>query len=291
MQRFLMLVAVVCTAGFVIAPTNAGEKGETKKSGTAKSTSKETKATKKADFDVNALGEKETKKTSKSTSTEKSTKKTEKTAGLVLLGEKGETKKSTSKSDKSGKTEKGETKKSARLSIGDMAPSFANLPNATIPGKKMGLDDCKSDVLVVCITCNHCPVAVMYEDRMIAFAKKYDVMNKTAKVGFVAINVNNSEQDKLPKMEERAREKGFNFPYLYDESQAIAKALNATVTPEFYVFDKNRKLIYHGPLDDNNTAASAKTNLLEAAVEAGLKGELPTVTEAKARGCGVQYGR
>ena len=74
-------------------------------------------------------------------------------------------------------------------------------------------------MLVIAITCNHCPVAVAYEDRMIAFAKKLGQSNR---VDFVAVNVNNYEADKLDKMAIRAKEKGFNFPYLYDASQTSA---------------------------------------------------------------------
>jgi thiol-disulfide isomerase/thioredoxin len=188
------------------------------------------------------------------------------------------------------KDEKKDEKKDGKFGIGSPAPNFSNLPNATEPGKTMSLSDLKDrEILVICITCNHCPVAVMYEDRLIEFAKKYNVTDPNSKVGFVAINVNNLEQDKLPKMVERAKEKGFNFPYLYDETQAIGRALKATVTPEFYVFDKNRKLIYRGAMDDNNRAAEAKTNYLVAAVEAGLKGTAPATAETKARGCSVKY--
>jgi peroxiredoxin len=171
-----------------------------------------------------------------------------------------------------------------KLNIGDPAPSFANLEG--VDGKTYSLDSFKDkDVLVVCITCNHCPVAVAYEDRIIRFVNNYAGPN--SKVGFVAINVNNLEEDKLPKMKERAKAKGFTFPYLYDPSQKIGRALGASVTPEFFVFNKERKLVYMGAMDDSQN--NPKVNYLEPAVEAALKGELPTVKETRARGCTVKY--
>jgi peroxiredoxin len=171
-----------------------------------------------------------------------------------------------------------------KLNIGDPAPVFKDL-EAT-DGHKYSLDSFKDkDVLVVCITCNHCPVAVAYEDRLINFAKKYG--GKDSKVGLIAINVNNLEADKLPKMKERANEKGFNFVYAYDPSQKIGRDLGASVTPEFFVFGKDRKVIYMGAMDDSQN--SPKVNYLEAAVEAALKGETPKTKETRARGCSVKY--
>jgi len=139
-------------------------------------------------------------------------------------------------------------------------------------------------VLVIAITCNHCPVAVAYEDRMIAFAKKY-----AGKIDFVAINVNNLDADKLDKMKIRAQEKGFTYDYLYDSSQKIGRALSARVTPEFYIFNKKRELVYWGAMDDSNNAAKASKNYLSAAVDSTLVCNTPATTETNARGCSVKY--
>ena len=174
-----------------------------------------------------------------------------------------------------------------KIKIGDPAPAF-NLPG--VDGKMHSLGDFKGDILVVAITCNHCPVAVAYEDRMIDFTKKH-VIPSAGKINFIAINVNNLEADKLPKMVERAKEKGFNFPYLYDESQVIGRALGASVTPEFYVFDKDRKLVYTGAMDDNNNAKTVKTNYLEPAIESTMKGSPVSIAETRARGCSVKYDK
>jgi len=172
----------------------------------------------------------------------------------------------------------------AKLELGSKAPTFSNLPGTD--GKKYSLDSFKDkDVLVVAITCNHCPVAVAYEERMINFAKKN--AGPDSKVAFVAINVNTGENDRLDKMVLRAKQQGFNFPYLFDESQQVARALNASVTPEFYVFNKERKLVYWGSLDDNQS--NPTKDYLEPAVNSALKGETPVVARTKAFGCGVQY--
>jgi peroxiredoxin len=172
-----------------------------------------------------------------------------------------------------------------KLNIGDAAPNFSSLP--AVDGKNYSLSDfANKDVLVLVVTCNHCPVATDYEDRIIAFAKKY-ASDPDSKVGLVAINVNNLEPDKLPKMKERAEEKGFNFPYLYDQSQAIGRALGATVTPEFFVFNKDRKLVYMGAMDDSQH--NPKIDYLSPAVDAALNGTALETTETPGHGCSVKY--
>lgn len=172
-----------------------------------------------------------------------------------------------------------------KVNLGDSVPKFENLPGAD--GKQYSLSDFENkDVLVVAITCNKCPVAVAYEDRMIEFAKKY-TSKADSKVGFIAVNVNHAEADGLPKMKERADEKGFNFPYAYDESQEVGRALGAAVTPEFYVFNKERKIVYMGAFDDNQK--EPKNHYVANAVESTLKGQTIEVAESKAKGCGVKY--
>ncbi len=169
------------------------------------------------------------------------------------------------------------------INIGDAAPTYTKLPGTD--GKEHSLADIKSDVVIIAITCNKCPMAIKYEDRMIELAKKYADKSVT----MVAINVNDNEADGLEKMKERAKEKGFNFAYLFDASQQIATKLGARVTPEFFVLDKNRKIVYTGALDDNPDPSKVTKKYLELAVEAALAGKLPEVTETRAVGCGVQY--
>jgi peroxiredoxin len=175
-----------------------------------------------------------------------------------------------------------------KLNIGDAAPAWENLPGTD--DKTHSLADLKGkDVVVVVFTCNSCPVAVGYEDRIIALAQKY--AGKEGKVAVVAINVNVIEEDRLPKMRERAKEKGFTFPYLFDETQKIARAYGALYTPEFFVLNKDRKVVFMGAMDNKNKAEDAKINYLEPAVEAALKGDKPQTAETQGRGCLIRYLR
>jgi peroxiredoxin len=173
------------------------------------------------------------------------------------------------------------------LSIGDRAPAWKDLPG--VDGRKHSLSELDAELVVVVFTCNSCPIAADYEDRIIALAKKYST--QPGKLAVVAINVNRIAEDSLPKMKERAQQKGFPFPYLFDESQKIAKAYGAAFTPEFFVLDKDRRVAYMGGMDDNSNAANVKANYLEPAVDAVLKGEKPETQETVARGCRIRYVR
>lgn len=175
-----------------------------------------------------------------------------------------------------------------RIDIGQPAPTWSNLPG--VDGNNHSLADLKDKAVVVVIfTCNSCPVAVGYEDRIVAFAKKHD--GADSKVAVVAINVNTIEADRLDKMKERAKEKGFTFAYLYDESQRIAREFGAQYTPEFFVLDKERKVAYMGAMDDKSPPADASKSYLDEAVAAVLKGEKAPLGETLARGCRVRFDR
>jgi peroxiredoxin len=171
------------------------------------------------------------------------------------------------------------------LKIGDAAPAWKSLPG--VDGKKHSLDDLKDKKFVVVVfTCNSCPVAVDYEDRIIAFAKKHE---KDA--ALVAINVNKIPADSLPKMKERAAAKKFPYPYLFDETQEIAKKFGAVFTPEFFILDADRKIAYMGGMDDNSNPKLVKERDLEPALAALLKGEKPPKAETLARGCRIRYAK
>ena len=173
-----------------------------------------------------------------------------------------------------------------KLNIGDPAPAWRDLPGTD--GKRHSLADFKNkDVVVVVFTCNSCPIALDYEDRIIAFAKKHAAPEE--KVALVAINVNTVPEDRLPEMTKRAQKKGFSFPYLYDATQQIARDYGANYTPEFVVLNKERKVVYMGAMDDKTNAREAKENFLEPAVEAALKGQKPAKTETLARGCMIRF--
>lgn len=166
----------------------------------------------------------------------------------------------------------------ADLEIGSKAPEF----KATgVDGKEYTLASTKeAKATVIAFTCNLCPVAIAYEDRFIEFQKKY--ANKDVK--FIAINVNSSED--LKSMKERAEEKGFNFPYAYDESGDSARAFGAKVTPHLFVLDASGMLAYQGSFDDK--AKEPSVSYIEKAVEAVLAGDKPEVTSTKPFGCGIK---
>ena len=168
------------------------------------------------------------------------------------------------------------------INLGVAMPSFEKLEG--IDGKKYSLSDFKKDVVVVAITCNHCSVATAYEDRMIEFAKKY-----ADKVDFVAVNVTIGDEDGMPQMKERAGEKQFPYPYLADKSQKLGKALGAIATPEFFVLNKERKIVYMGVFDNNQKLAKVTKRYLEDAVGSVLIGDSPEIAETRPFGCTIEY--
>lgn len=172
------------------------------------------------------------------------------------------------------------------LSVGDAAPAWADLEGTD--GKKHALADLKDkDVVVVVFTCNSCPVAVGYEDRILGFAKQH--AGPDAKVAVVAINVNTIKEDQLPEMAKRAAKKKFSFPYLYDPTQEIARKYGANYTPEFFVLNKERKVVYMGAMDDKSPPADASVSHLEAAVKAALEGKTAETSETLGRGCKIRF--
>lgn len=172
------------------------------------------------------------------------------------------------------------------LNIGSPAPAWVDLPGAD--GKTHSLADLKDAKAVVFVfTCLSCPTATDYEDRINALTEKY----RDKGVAVVAVCVNKVAEDRLPKIVNRATEKKLAFPYLYDESQKIAKDYGAIFTPEFYVLDQSRKIAYMGALDDSTDPASVKIKYVEEALDAVLAGKAPTTTETIARGCRVRYAR
>jgi len=169
------------------------------------------------------------------------------------------------------------------VSIGDAAPDWADLSG--VDDRTHSLADYREVKLVVVVfTCNHCPVAKMYEERLMEFARKYE-----KKVQVVAISVSRNGADGLAKMKTRAAEKGFPFPYVYDESQKSARSYGATATPHFFVLDHDRKIAYMGAFDDNFDRDKVAKHYLADAVEALLAGNEPRVKESLQRGCAIEY--
>lgn len=173
--------------------------------------------------------------------------------------------------------------------VGDMASDFS-LKN--VNNKKVSLQDFKeAKGFIVVFTCNHCPYAVAYEDRIIALDKKY----KTLGYPVIAINPNNpavQPKDSFEMMKERAKEKGFTFPYLFDEGQKIYPQYGATKTPHVYLLQKTNEgnvVKYIGAIDDNyNDETAVKTKYVENAVNSLLEGKEIEVKTTKAIGCSIK---
>ena len=167
----------------------------------------------------------------------------------------------------------------AELEVGAKAPEFKDLPGTD--GKEYSLADMKdAKAVVISFTCNQCPVSVAYEDRFVEFTKQYGDKG----VKFIAINCNKSRED-LAAMKTRAEEKGFNFPYVFDESGKLATEYGAKVTPHMYVLDAKGKVVYVGSFDDKQN--DPKKHYVADAVDAVLAGKTPEVTNTKAFGCGI----
>jgi len=175
------------------------------------------------------------------------------------------------------------------ISVGDKAPAISGIP--AVMGDKettLNLDDMKEDVVVVVFLANHCPVVTQYEDRIIDFANVFK--GKSVKV--VGLCVNDRDDDRLPAIKVRVKEKNYNYVYGYDESGKVGKAFGAVCTPQFFVLDKNRTIRYTGAMDDNaRDESKASKHYLKDAVNALLNGETVEVDETRAQGCGIQYKR
>lgn len=169
------------------------------------------------------------------------------------------------------------------LSVGDAAPAWNDLPGTD--DKRHSLSDVPDDKLVaVVFTCNSCPVAVGYEDRLIDFARR-----RAAEVAVVAVNVNRIPEDSLEKMKERAAQKKLPYPYLFDASQQIARDYGAQSTPEIFLLDRERKIVYMGAFDDSTDPTQVRMKYLDAAVDAVLTGAAPETAETYPHGCRIRY--
>ncbi len=175
----------------------------------------------------------------------------------------------------------------ANLKIGDKAKPF-NLPG--VDGKSYSLADyAGKNAAVVIFSCNHCPYVRAWEDRMVQIQADYEGRG----VQLVAINANDASKypdDSFRKMKERARDKHFNFPYLRDESQEVARAYGAERTPEVFLFDKAGTLRYHGVIDDNyDDPPAVKMKYLRDALDALLSGNAPQTAETRPVGCTIKW--
>ncbi len=168
--------------------------------------------------------------------------------------------------------------------VGDKATDFT-LKN--VDGKMVSLADFKeAKGFIVIFDCNTCPYSKAYNQRIIDLNEKY------AAKGFpvITINANEGSGDSYDEMVRIANKKKYKFPYLYDESQEIAKTYGATNTPHVFVLNQQLKVSYIGAIDDNaRNAASATKKYVEDAVDALLAGKSVPVTKTKAMGCGIKW--
>jgi peroxiredoxin len=172
------------------------------------------------------------------------------------------------------------------LTLGSEAPSF-DLP--AVDGSNHSLDDyADAAALAVIWSCNHCPYVQAWEGRMIEIQRDYADRG----VRIVAVSSNDAErypEDSFEEMKARADRLGFNFDYLYDEDQSAARAYGPERTPEVFLFDRDRKLAYHGAIDDSREEDGVRRHHLREALDAVLDGEDPAVAETPAVGCSVKW--
>jgi peroxiredoxin len=177
---------------------------------------------------------------------------------------------------------------STMLPLGTAAPDF-RLPDTN--GKTVSLADFKDKpALLVMFICNHCPYVKHIRTGLAQLARDY----RPKHVGIVGVNSNDVENypdDSPAKMKEEAKSAGYLFPYLYDESQAVAMAYRAACTPDIYLFDKGRKLVYRGQFDDsrpgNGIPVTGKD--LRAALDAVLAGKPVSPNQKTSMGCNIKW--
>lgn len=177
---------------------------------------------------------------------------------------------------------------STMLPLGTKAPDFS-LPN--VDGRTVSLSDIKdAPALLVIFMCNHCPYVKHVADSLASLAHEYQ-QRGVAVVGINSNDVSTHPADSPEQMIHEAEARGYSFPYLYDETQDVAKAYRAACTPDFYVFDKNQRLVYRGQMDSSRPDSGIPVTGadLRAALDAVLAGE-PVPAEQKASlGCNIKW--
>lgn len=178
---------------------------------------------------------------------------------------------------------------STMLPLGTKAPDF-KLPDPS--GKLVSSDDFNdTPALLVVFMCNHCPYVQHIRARFSIMAKEYQGARG---VGIVAINSNDFSrypEDSPEKMAEEVEQAGYSFPYLYDENQAVARAYHAACTPDFFLFDRNRALVYRGQFDDSRPGNGRLVtgDDLAAALEAVLAGKEVPANQRPSVGCNIKW--
>ena len=178
---------------------------------------------------------------------------------------------------------------SGALALGSKAPMAATKMK-NVDGKMVSIADVagKAGTLVI-FTCNHCPFAKGWEQRIVEISNSYAKKG----IGVILINANDPtkySEDGWAEMQARAKARGLQVPYVVDETSAVARAFGASVTPEAFLFDKSGKLAYHGTVDDNHQDASkVQKRFLTDALDAVVAGKPPALPETKSLGCGIKF--
>lgn len=178
---------------------------------------------------------------------------------------------------------------STMLGLGTEAPNF-QLPDVTT-GETVSLDDFSGNkALLVMFICKHCPYVVHVQEELARLGNEYQARD----VGVVAIGSNDVDAypgDAPGELKNMAREHGFQFPYCFDESQAIAKAYTAACTPDFFLFDQDRRLAYRGQLDDSRPGSDAPVTGedLRGALDTVLAGDTPDPEQQPSLGCNIKW--
>jgi peroxiredoxin len=178
------------------------------------------------------------------------------------------------------------------LAIGAKGPNFKLLnvdgKTRSLADVAVGKDGKPAVATAVVFTCNHCPFAQAYEPVLLDIAKRYADKN----IAFVFISSNDTTvvpDDSYEKMQERAKDKAYPFPYLFDASQATAKAYGASVTPHVFLLDRKHVLRYRGRVNDKKEQAEVTSNDLINALDAIVAGKPVDVAATKAFGCGIKW--
>jgi peroxiredoxin len=179
---------------------------------------------------------------------------------------------------------------SSMLPLGTAAPAFA-LPDVTTGSLVSLADFSEKDALLVMFICRHCPYVVHVRGELERLGLDYE----DSTLGIVAISSNDPvayPDDAPASLKAMAEEAGFKFPVLFDESQDIARAYDAVCTPDFFLFDRDRRLVYRGQLDDSRpNRGTADGRDLRAAIEATLAGEPVNPLQKPSSGCGIKWKR
>ena len=181
------------------------------------------------------------------------------------------------------------TGEAAALPLGDTAP-MATVKMKSVDGKEISIGEAAGPKgTLVIFSCNHCPFVKAWETRIAEIGNAYPKKG----VGVIVINPNDPTayaEDDYAEMQQRAKQRGFEFPYVVDATSEVGRAFGATRTPEAYLFDQTGKLVYHGTIDDNyQDAGKAKEHFLKDALDALIAGKEIPVKETKAVGCSIKF--